>query len=117
MVNTSKPPMHFIFISIFAIIISFIFVLISGEISLDWKIFLKSNNIYFPLIGYLLSPFIPILCLALIRNKDNSLRSDIYYDIGKSNLLVKIASLASLIGFLIGLIHIARISFALQVFL
>lgn len=117
MVSTSKPPLHFVVISIFAITFSLIIVLISGEISLDWKIFLKSTNLYLPILGYVLSPFIPILCLALLRNKDNNLRSDIYYDIGKGNFLVKIASLLSFVGFIIGLIHIARISFSLQAFL
>lgn len=109
-----KPPSIFILISSIALTSSFFLIFVSGPISADWKIFIQSENIFLPLLGYVLAPFIPIISLALLRNKDNQFRSNIFYDIGKGQTLVRIASLLSLAGFLIGFGHIVRIAFILQ---
>lgn len=114
MISGPKPPVIFVVVSAFAVAISALLVVFSGEFSLDWKIFIQSENLGLVIIGYILSPFVPILSLAFLRNKDNQFRSDIFYDIGKGILLVRIASALSAISFLVGLLHIVRIAFVLQ---
>lgn len=112
--NGPKAPAFFLLISIVAIFTSLLLIFISGPISTDWKVFIQSESIFLAFLGYLLSPFIPIISLALLRNKDNQYRSNIFYDIGKGQLLVKLASLLALVGFVVGLGHIVRIAFILQ---
>jgi purine-cytosine permease-like protein len=109
-----NPPTIYVFISLIALIVSITFVVLAGDFNLNWKIFIKSNNYLLPLLGYLLSPFIPIICLAFLRNKDNQFRSNIYYDIGKSRFLIKIASLVAFISFVVGTLHVVRIAYILQ---
>lgn len=109
-----KPPRIYVYISVIAIASSILILFFSGPISTDWKTFIQTENIFLSLLGYVLSPFIPIISLALLRNKDNQYRSDIFYDIGQGQSLVKLASLISLVGFIVGLFHIVRIAFILQ---
>ena len=114
MTSGPKPPIIFVVLSASAVAISILLVFIAGEFSLDWKIFIKSENTGLVVLGYILSPFVPILSLAFLRNKDNQFRSNIFYDMGKGILLIKIASALSALSFLVGLLHIVRIAFILQ---
>lgn len=58
----------------------------------------SSSLIY---IAYLLTPLTPIVMLIWARVKDNLGRTSVFYDIGKSQTIIKISSILALIGFLI----------------
>jgi len=109
-----KAPVFYVYITSAALIISLVLVFLAGQVDLNWQVFVKSNNPLLPIIGYLLSPFVPIICLVFLRNKDNQFRSNIYYDIGKGRTLLKIAGVLSFLGFVIGILHIVRIAYVLQ---
>jgi hypothetical protein len=114
LISGPKPPVIFVVVSAGALAISALLVFVAGEFSFDWKIFIKSENLSLVILGYILSPFVPILSLAFLRNKDNQFRSNIFYDIGKGILLVRVASALAALSFLVGLLHIVRIAFVLQ---
>ncbi len=59
-----------------------------------------SPAIYF---AYVLTPFIPILALAIARTRDTKSRSDIFYDLGKGKKIVTISVVLSIIGFIVAL--------------
>jgi len=115
--SSPKPPIIFIYVSTLSLLVSIFLIWFSGDISFDWRIFIKSNSPLLSFLGYVLSPFVPILCLAFLRNKDNEYRSNIYYDIGRGRLLIKIASLIAFASFIVGVLHIVRIAFFLQALL
>lgn len=56
--------------------------------------------IYF---AYIFTPLIPIAMLAWARSKDSASRSNIFYDISKSQRIVKVTSLLSLFAFVVAL--------------
>lgn len=72
------------------------------------------NNLRFSpaiYIAYLLTPFTPILALAVSRSKDTKARSNIFYDLAKGKKIVSITVALSLVGFVVALpvmYHIAK---------
>lgn len=54
-------------------------------------------------IAYFLTPFIPILSLAITRTRDTKARSDIFYDLAKSKKIVSLSVVLSIIGFIVAL--------------
>lgn len=76
-------------------------------------IFAIENFRYSPVIyiAYFLTPFTPILSLAIARTRDTKSRSDIFYDLAKGKKIVKITFILSIIGFIVALpimYHIAK---------
>jgi len=59
-----------------------------------------SPAIYF---AYILTPFIPILALALARTSDTKARSDIFYDLAKGKQVVTTSVILSIASFLVAL--------------
>ncbi len=54
-------------------------------------------------LGYLCTPFVPIAGLAIARTTDIKGRTNIKFDIAKSNQVLKICGIIALIGFLIAI--------------
>jgi len=62
-------------------------------------------------IAYFLTPFTPILSLAITRTRDTKARSDIFYDLAKGKKIVSLSVALSIIGFIVALpvmYHIAK---------
>ena len=60
----------------------------------------KSILIY---LGYLLTPFMPILMMAISQTKHTAASSDIYYDLATGGKILKISRVLSVAGFLIAI--------------
>jgi len=62
-------------------------------------------------VAYFLTPFTPILSLAITRTRDTKARSDIFYDLAKGKKIVSLSVALSIIGFIVALpvmYHIAK---------
>ena len=82
-------------------------------ISLSLTIYLISSLRYSPAIymAYLLTPFIPILALAMARSSDTKARSNVFYDLAKGKKIVSITLILAAFGFAVALpviFHIAN---------
>jgi hypothetical protein len=82
------------------VIIGALAVIASSIISLTGTLRISGIWIY---IAYLFSPLVPIAMLAWSRSIDNAARSNIFYDIAKSQKIVKITSLLSLASFVVAI--------------
>jgi hypothetical protein len=81
-------------------------------IFLSLAIYLISSLKYSPAIyfAYVLTPFIPILSLALARSSDTKARSNVFYDLAKGKKIVTATLVLAIIGFAVALpvmFHIA----------
>lgn len=61
-------------------------------------------------LAYLFTPLTPILMLMWARVKDNVGRSSIFFDIGKSQTVVKVSSLLALLGFVVAVFVVWEIA-------
>lgn len=52
-------------------------------------------------LGYVLTPILPIVALAVGRARDSVNRSNIFFDIGKSQKILRALSILAFLGFLI----------------
>lgn len=59
-----------------------------------------SALIYF---AYLLTPFTPILMMAIAQTKNTTASSDIYYDMATGAKILKLSRMLSVLGFLIAI--------------
>lgn len=59
-----------------------------------------SGLIYF---AYLLTPFTPILMMAIVQTKNTTASSNIYYDLATGAKLLKLSRILSVLGFLIAI--------------
>jgi hypothetical protein len=67
----------------------------------------SSSAIY---LAYGLTPFVPILALALARSSDTKARSNVFYDLAKGKKIVTISLIFAILGFVAALpimFHIA----------
>jgi hypothetical protein len=83
--------------------------IISSLIIFDIEKLRYSPAIY---IAYFLTPFTPILSLAITRTRDTKARSDIFYDLAKGQKIVSLSVALSIIGFIVALpvmYHIAKV--------
>ncbi len=83
-----------------------------GAIVLSLAIFFITTLRFSPVIyfAYILTPFIPILALALARTNDTKARSNVFYDLAKGKKIVTITLVLAIIGFAVALpvmLHIA----------
>jgi hypothetical protein len=81
-------------------------------IVLSLAIYLISSLKYSPAIyfAYILTPFIPILSLALARSSDTKARSNVFYDLAKGKKIVTATLILAITGFVVALpvmFHIA----------
>jgi hypothetical protein len=81
-------------------------------IVLSLAIYLISSLKYSPAIyfAYVLTPFIPILSLALARSSDTKARSNVFYDLAKGKKIVTATLILAIVGFAVALpvmFHIA----------
>ena len=60
----------------------------------------NSILIYF---AYLLTPFTPILMMAISQTKHTAASADIYYDLSTGGKILKISRILSIVGFLIAI--------------
>lgn len=63
-------------------------------------ILLNSQLIY---CAYFLTPFIPILALAIARANDTKARSNVFYDLAKGKKIVTVTLVIAIIGFAVAL--------------
>jgi hypothetical protein len=82
------PPV----VALAAILISLLILLIRG---------LQNSPVIY--IAYLLTPFIPILALALARASDTKARSNVFYDLAKGKKIVTVSLVFAVIGFVVAL--------------
>jgi len=54
-------------------------------------------------LGYLLTPFTPILMMAISQTKHTAASSDIYYDLTTGGKILKVSRILSIVGFLIAI--------------
>ena len=54
-------------------------------------------------LGYLLTPFTPILMMAISQTKHTAASADIYYDLATGGKILKISRILSIAGFLIAI--------------
>lgn len=54
-------------------------------------------------LAYFLTPFTPILSLAIARTRDTKAKSDIFYDLAKGKKIVSVSVALSVIGFIVAL--------------
>jgi hypothetical protein len=81
-------------------------------IVLSLAIYFISSLKYSPAIyfAYILTPFIPILSLALARSSDTKARSNVFYDLAKGKKIVTATLILAITGFVVALpvmFHIA----------
>jgi hypothetical protein len=81
-------------------------------IVLSLAIYLISSLKFSPAIyfAYILTPFIPILSLALARSSDTKARSNVFYDLAKGKKIVTATLILAITGFAVALpvmFHIA----------
>ena len=79
------------------VILSLISIIASLGILLTSNLRSEGPLIY---LGYLMTPILPIVSLAYGRSRDSVNRSNIFYDIGKSQKILKVLSLQAFIGFI-----------------
>jgi len=82
--------------------------IVSSLIIFAIEVFRYSPAIY---VAYFLTPFTPILSLAITRTRDTKARSDIFYDLAKGKKIVSLSVALSIIGFIVALpvmYHIAK---------
>ena len=74
-------------------------------ITLSLSIYLVKELRFSPLIylGYVFTPFLPILALAFARSQDTKARSNVFYDLSKGKKIVTTTLYASIIGFVIAI--------------
>ena len=53
--------------------------------------------------AYFLTPFIPILALAIARGNDTKARSNVFYDLAKGRKIVNVTLGIAIIGFVVAL--------------
>ena len=51
-------------------------------------------------LAYICTPLVPIIGLSLTRSRDSVARSNIFFDIGKSQKIIRLATLMSFVGFI-----------------
>lgn len=56
-----------------------------------------SPAIYF---GYFLTPFMPIICLALARSQVTKSRSNVFYDLATGRKILQVSIVLALLGFI-----------------
>lgn len=83
-----------------------------GAIILSLLIYFIPSLRFSPAIylAYVLTPFIPILALALARTSDTKARSNVFYDLAKGKKIVTTTLVLAIIGFAVALpvmFHIA----------
>lgn len=54
-------------------------------------------------LAYLLTPFTPILMMAISQTRHTAASSDIYYDLARGGKILKISRILSITGFLIAI--------------
>ena len=54
-------------------------------------------------LGYLLTPFTPILMMAIAQTRHTAASSDIYYDLATGGKILKISRILSIVGFLLAI--------------
>lgn len=82
------------------------------SILLSLLIYLIGSLRYSPAIyfAYVLTPFIPILALAIARTRDTKARSNVFYDLAKGKKIVTFTLVLAIAGFAVALpvmFHIA----------
>jgi hypothetical protein len=72
---------------------------------LSLTIYLVSSLQVTPLIyfAYLLTPFTPILMMAIAQTKNTTASSNIYYDLATGARILKLSRIFSVVGFLIAI--------------
>ena len=79
-------------VALTAILVSLLILLIPG---------LQHSSVIY--VAYLLTPFIPILVLALARASDTKARSNVFYDLAKGKKIVMVSLVFAVIGFVVAL--------------
>lgn len=61
-------------------------------------------------LAYICTPLMPILGLSIARSRDSVARSNIFFDIGKSQKIIRVVTLISFFGFLLAIIVVWEIA-------
>jgi hypothetical protein len=83
-----------------------------GAIVLSLLIYMITSLRFSPgiYLAYLLTPFVPILALAIARTSDTKARSNVFYDLAKGKKIVTVTLVLAISGFAVALpvmLHIA----------